>query len=776
MDKAKAFRKDLMVAISKGLTSPAGKCAILALFMLLLRIICFDYVFFLLESIPNHDMYEGAPFFATSMHSIRLTGEIAWWNPTSQSHNGYAQYFQHFVGPLAPTPHHIIFILWAQAILLLSKVGLVIPEYFQYLVINYIILPYLTFFAFALFCSLIFSSWLVISFCLIVFTLSGIGVWHSTWYYFQEPFTLFLLLAGVIGVLQKPTLRRMGLAVIALSIQLISCNYWTANNLWFILIILGTYGWAYPYQVKRLWQKLKQLPLLFQQLAIGQKIFIGSVLGVLGLSVLLWLVITGSVAAEQSSQYIRSSLANHEDYQYSIDEAHKKATIFTYALANWFFSPAIVIYERNKLSTMDTVHALVYVGAALIPFLLLLPVSHWYRRTRWLTAATVAVIGVCLAPPFLLHIWSQFPFNRVGHLFYFYQHFLRILLVLLAGLSAETYLKQRQDAVIKQRFYWVIGGLVVISAVGIVFASSQITFNNPYSTTPYSTTDFTTNVVNSRAARVFLITLVMAAGLLQSLNSKRFHRRRSIIILAITLCLFDLSNFFWLASKEDQAFTASGQRGWNVTLPLEKTVQSALKEPWNLPEPTNEFYQNLFSEMPVKNNFWPDNNFLVHRRKVRYEIRKSPAPPKALLQSAMGASLEWFDEGSVSSDPGFKRMLILSHQGQEPAMSYTWKKWGYNSHSIEVDTPADGWMLIRQNHDRLWKIRIDNTPVKVSHANLYCMAVQVKQGTHQVQIDYQPLGRMLYWPTSLLFEAGVLGVFLLMYFPVVSQLNERIQE
>src|SRR5882762_1606197 len=112
----------------RALRTRAGFCTCLAAGMVALRILCFDHVYFQCEAVPNHDMSQGAAFFTTSMHSMRLTGDIAWWNPISQ--NGYAQYFQSFLSPLAPTSHHITFIVWAQAIRALSILGIQIPEYF----------------------------------------------------------------------------------------------------------------------------------------------------------------------------------------------------------------------------------------------------------------------------------------------------------------------------------------------------------------------------------------------------------------------------------------------------------------------------------------------------------------------------------------------------------------------------------------------------------------------------------------------------------------------
>src|SRR5262245_7861123 len=110
-----------MGAVKRLLTSKGSSLVALALAMVGLRILIFDHRYFALEIAPNHDMHQGLPFFCTSMHSLRLTGEIAWWSPMAE--NGYAQYYQSFFSPLAPTPHHLSFIAWAQVVRALSWAG-----------------------------------------------------------------------------------------------------------------------------------------------------------------------------------------------------------------------------------------------------------------------------------------------------------------------------------------------------------------------------------------------------------------------------------------------------------------------------------------------------------------------------------------------------------------------------------------------------------------------------------------------------------------------------
>src|SRR5262245_54208501 len=116
--------------------------AVLALLMVALRLVLFDFpTFFELRYIANHDMHQGASLFASSMHSMRLSGDIAWWNPASGS--GYAQYYQELLSPLAPTLGHVVFIVWAEFVYAFNLMGLAVPEYFQYLTVTFIVLPFL---------------------------------------------------------------------------------------------------------------------------------------------------------------------------------------------------------------------------------------------------------------------------------------------------------------------------------------------------------------------------------------------------------------------------------------------------------------------------------------------------------------------------------------------------------------------------------------------------------------------------------------------------------
>lgn len=221
------------------LRSDVAFAIILSVALVGLRVLLFDFHFVKAHMVPNHDMSQAASFFATNMHSIRLSGDLAWWNPATA--NGYAQYFQSFLSPLAPTPNHIVFILWAEAVKLLSFVRVAIPEYAQYITFTYILMPFLTFVAGTLFFKQIYENRTVITILMLAYAFSSIGIWNSAWFYFQESFTLFAVLGTSIAFLKKPTQSRLWLFLAAVLMQVCSANYWTVHNSWLYLIGAASY-------------------------------------------------------------------------------------------------------------------------------------------------------------------------------------------------------------------------------------------------------------------------------------------------------------------------------------------------------------------------------------------------------------------------------------------------------------------------------------------------------------------------------------------------------
>lgn len=755
------------LSIKRALASRLLFSAGASLLMVVLRLLIFDYpTYFGMQYVPNHDMYQGAPFFATSMHSIRLSGEIVWWNPISN--NGYAQYYQSFFSPLAPTSHHIVFILWAQLIRLLSLLKISIPEYFQYLTITYVVFPFLTFLALSLFTSLIFRRRATVLLVLVVYTFSGIGLWNSAWFFFQEPFTLFLLLAAAVALLQRPSGRSLLLLLAALLVQLTSINYWTVYNSWFIAILLAAYCWTHPNQLRRLF--VRTIEIIRRHKTWASASFI-----MFGLALIVWLVIIGSVALEQSGNYVGAFAG--ESGTYSTTEAFDRVQEmrrFTTELFNPEVTRAIQSYK-----IINEMHNARYIGAFLLPLLVLIPVYPWRRRERWLIVTALGVLVVCMAPPLLLGAWKAVPFmDRIRHLFYFYTQYWQLLVLLLAASGMDILLQRAYDAAARRRFLFVISGLAIVLLLLFI---GYLSFSHLF---PAGDHTLQANI------RFALLALVSNAVILQMLLFPSRVNRQIFVLIILALAFTDLSRYFWEVSRADKSFT---ETRWPAPSPLPADVKNALRKPWANPDPRYGFKSDLYSNMPVANLFWTENVFMNHR----YVLELLELPKEFQQHELQGTALAFYTRAeaapqleqiiaAMNNDPSpylnNQILLIQSAPNQElprveefsnqPAaadssaalaakdaakdFAFQCREWLYNDFDFEVNAPADGWLLIRQLDDPLWRLTVDGKPARTVRANLVGMALPLSEGRHVLQMSYRPLARSLYWAGSLLLEIALL--------------------
>jgi hypothetical protein len=761
------------LSVKSILASRLAFCAGIALLMVLLRLVVFDFpVYFQTEFVPNHDMYQGAPFFATSMHSVRLSGEIAWWNPVSN--NGYAQYYQSFFSPLAPTSHHLVFILWAQLVRVLGLLRINLPEYFQFLIVTYIIFPFLACLSFSLFVSQIFRRRATVFLILVVYTFSGIGLWNSAWFFFQEPFTLFLLLAAIVAALRNPGPRRLLCLLAALLIQLTSINYWTVYNSWFACLLLAAYCWAYPNQGRRLLVRTRDTIREHKTAAVIVVVMCALVLCV-------WFVMIGSIVVEQSGNYVGNFTG--EAGAYTTADAFdrvKETRRFTTELFNPEVRRAIYSYKIE-----NEMHNARYIGAFLLPLLVLIPVCHWRRRERWLILTAAGVLAVCMAPPFLLSAWKATPFmDRIRHLFYFYTHYWQLLIVLLAGASMDVLLERAYDRVVRRRFLYLISGL---SVVLLLLLAGYLSFSHLFPAGDY------TLQANLRFA---LLALVSSAVVLQLLLFPTKKNRQVFVLVICLLALTDLTRYFWEVSRADRSFT---ETRWPVRSPLPQEVRAALRRPWGEPVLSNGFKADLFGNMPVSNLFWNDNSWMNHR----YVLELRELPEDFQKQELHGAPLSFYTKVETIRQPAqasealkanteafinhhvlllqpdagqgvgsektetradnplaYEAQPVAEDQG-DAGFAYQWREWRYNDFGFEVDAPRDGWLLIRQLDDPLWHLMVDGQRVRAVRANFVGMALPLKAGRHSIRMSYRPLARGLFWPGALALEIALSALALI---------------
>jgi hypothetical protein len=726
----------------KVLTSRASFCAWLALGLVGARLLFFDNVFFAPQAIPNHDMSQGLGFFATSMHSVRLSGEIAWWNPVG--YNGYAQYFQAFLSPLAPTPHHVVFITWAQAIRALAWLGVAIPEYYQYLVVNYVILPWLAYWAFGLFASQLFRTRATVAFLALAYALSGIGLWHTAWFYFQEPFTLFLFLAACLQLLRRPSAGNALLFLAAGLIEATSVNYWTLYNLFLVVIVLGSYAVIYPARIRRVGRRVRQI----MARGPGKTVAVASL--VLA-ALVVWGVLVGSIMAEQNANYVRPY------GKFSSQETGRRAAeIRRYSTE--LFDP----YLRSA-SSEPSVHNARYLGAVLLPLLVLACCRRWRRRERWLLLVGLGVLIVCLAPPFLLTLVQLVPgLERVRHLCYFYTHYWQITLLLLAGTTLDDLLGGRWSPACRQRGVRATVALGCLAGAGLVALGSLAPW-------------FPANDMNLQSGLLLSgLTLGAAVAILQALWHDSAPARRIVVCVLFLLQATDLSRYFVDVSAIDREFT---RQRFKLPPHLPAGTQWALRHPWRRPDLSRGFDGGLPGYMPFTNDLWPGNNFLLSGHLLELHQVEVPwnsalgAPAVSFhrraefvegvdaLRECVMRNAQRLDETLIVHGPDLAvaRKPGATSANHEP-FHFQFSRGQYNEFSFSVDVPEDGWLYVRQLHDPLWHWTVDGEPTPVARANCVGTALAVRSGQHVIEMSYQPLARALYWPASFLLE----GVLLLL--------------
>ena len=401
-------------------------CVGLAFALVVVRYAVYDSTYFWLVTVPNHDMSQGFAFFASSMHSMRETGEPAWWSPLA---GGSAQYYQSFLSPLAPTTHHLVFLVWSQLIRLAATFGITIGEYRQYLVVNYTVLP---FFAYAGWISLsmqLFRRRHTIAVVAVVYAFSGIGLAQSAWFYFQESASLNFLAAAYLALLHRPTPTRAALFAIAVVVQATSVNYWTVYNLFFIAIVIGSHAWMHANQLRR-----AAVRLVRSRSAL--------VCGVAALATIaVWGVLTASIVREQAPHYVRLAyLRQGEGSGFRMDTVIQRtleARHFTIEMFNPVIERSLQHYGLKNGEVNNPVHDARYLGCVLLPFLLIAGAMPWTRRET--LAALYERRRRLLRVPrarrskFAL-AWQSIPMmDRIQNLFLFAPNFLAQLVVLLAG-------------------------------------------------------------------------------------------------------------------------------------------------------------------------------------------------------------------------------------------------------------------------------------------------------------------------------------------------------
>ncbi len=695
--------REIAVALSIG----AVLCAI--------RLAMFDYpVFFGFRGIPNHDSLSAAAAFNSSLHALRIEGDIAWWLPGPDG--GYAQYYNFFLSPLAPTAGSPEFIAWSSLIWLASMVGIVVPEYAQFLVFNWMLMPSLAYAALVLLARGYCQTWLAPTLFGAVYAFGGLGIWNNAWMFYQEWFHIFLML-WALDAFSRGSSRGTLLALAgSLFLLVASANYWTVFAVWFVAVWTG----AHVFLNLPRWRAAVRWTALLHWSGGGA----GVALAVASLASVAAVATVGLVYLEQDGQHVRASTAAG---LYSLDQVwqrahHTDVRFFTTELFNPVIERAITGYK-----VVNEAHNAVYIGAMLLPLLMVFLVTPWRRRDMHLFIVFGFLCSIVTISGLFLLAWQITPgLNRIQHMFYFYHYFFRLVVALMACIALDR-LAASWTAAETGPASRAAMAAVALGGAGLAFlflASEQ--FQAPLWAADATMTP------NHRLQSIGLASLLVLLGglLVYRIGVERSKSRRLILLgLFVLICTGDLVRYYWRASIADQTMTVA----WRGVQPkdgaLHPAVAAALAKPWPPAFAEGEFPPKLYGLMPITTGFWPQNEF--NPTMAVTQFRGLPPSERSRFEtvSLAGASPA-LDQADVALDGSAVSMRPL--------------RTGYNGAVLEIEAQRAGFLVIPLNFDPYWRATVDGVAAKVARAAGRLVAVPVGAGRHTVELTYAPPSRSVY--------------------------------
>ena len=702
----------------------------LALAAVVVRVVLADEIYLRLVRLPGHDLSQGLGFFASSMDSVYRTGDLAWWSPVSIT--GYPQYFQAFFGPLAPTYGHITFIAWTHLVALLAAFGIHLPEYVQYLVMNYLVLPFLAFLAFGYFCAQFLRRRVAIAFAMAAYALSGIGLWNGAWFYFQEPATVFFLLGTTLAVLRRPSTANACLWLAAVLVQFASLNYWTVYNILFVAVALGVHAAVYPYRWWRAGRRLRRARRAFPRVSLATAAGTATVIA-------LWTLVMAFAFLDQAGSQNR--------YVYTVGEAFariQELRRFTLELFNPLLARPLAQYR-----VLNEMHNARYIGMMALPLLVLALAGRWDRRMRWLLGCAGLVLALCLGSPYGLLAWVAIPYmDRIHHVFYFYSQYWQILVVLVAAAALDRMIVRARAEPLR----WIAPTGLAVAA--IVFVAMFVT-SERY---PLDDPSLQSNLL---AALLLAVASLLLGRWASAANP---GERRFALVGILLFAFFDLSAYYYAGTRADMSFM---ERRGIMPVSLDASQKSRFGAPWpETPDLSRGFPAGLPQAMPVRNDFWPTNTFMVPAIMTQAQSRRldgltrHDVPFLFYTRATEDGQAHLPDEMLTKLDA---RLMVAgpagAAQGEEgPVMkgfAYRWTGWAFNDFGVHVDAPGDGWLMVRQLYEPSWRYTVDGDPVPVYRANYLATALRVSAGPHEIRAEYRPKARAIYWWAAAALEIGV---------------------
>jgi hypothetical protein len=683
---------------------------LMSLLLVFFKFQIWDYQYLFDGLLPRHDGLHGIAGFAASMHSLRMSGDIAWWNPVG-SEGGYAMYYPGFLSPLAPTFGSIVFILWGVLVRIVSVLGVILPEYSSYIVVNFLIYPFLTCYFLMKLGGLFFEKSISQFLLGIGYVFSCIGLWNDSWYYWQDSFYMFLVLYGIICFLKNPDESKNYFVLCASMLCFVSSlNYWSLHNLLFIGVFISLY-----LVVKGKSSFIASFSALLTQVVKHKMIT-----SVVAFSCVVWVILIGSVYFEQSENYMRTV-----DGTYSVAQSFNRGKIkYPYIFTVENFNPTLPFSAdevKNAPNIINIIHDARYIGVCSLILLLL----TFFRREKdekkniFFIILTMINLLICLLPGYMLPAWRWFlDFDQ--HFFYFYATFFQVSLLFLAASNLDLLLRSS----IKNQEWFFKGTLVAcILLVGIALC-------------------FGYNLLKENT----MIILIIAGASAFLLSNYCGNRNYIWIVLFVLLFAADITRYYYEAARADYEFTLK-------YFPREGTGSQLLYLPF-LAEDNNTFTQNIYENSPpVDNYLYPNNIYMPFARKSVLDRLIQDDPENIwnyIDQNSMKRTLSFYKTANEYRE----NLCFAVDQYSENAGgggSYNFTKYSYNDFEIEYTINEDMWGVFLLSYDTNWKFTLldkqaNTTSREMSSnpANITLTAVYLPAGTHKISIEYRPFARLLY--------------------------------
>ncbi|HXF61805.1 MAG TPA: YfhO family protein, partial [Caldilineaceae bacterium] len=163
-----------------------------------------------------------------------------------------------------------------------------------------------------------------------------------------------------------------------------------------------------------------------------------------------------------------------------------------------------------------------------------------------------------------------------------------------------------------------------------------------------------------------------------------------------------------------------------------------------------------------------ENRHVLPRAFLVYEGRWAASPEESLAMTLaadfdfrQSVVLEGDPQSGVSPQPGAAPASGAEQATGDPLATVT--SYQPEQMTVQVDTPAPGFLVLSESYAPGWVASVDGEPVNLLIANHAFRAVRVPAGEHRVTFHYHPI--WFTWGARI----SIIGLALLVFLPVLGE-------